>query len=213
MPTEEEVDEALTTLAAYTEDLSHIIHNRGNPAILHGKPNEQIGEIEYRGHRCGNESEVYFIGLHPELRYGIVVYFLSLQQNVAEWITEEQAEMVLDAAGIENSGNDRMKAASYLIDNSDQDSADAFDSYFRTVAGGGDHYTQVHRTDNGTFQSFAIERRIFPYEDEFSISDFSDAIHSVIGNGQKASALTMSSVSLSFDEENPGESAVEFNPY
>lgn len=210
MPAESEVDEALDRIAEYAEELNHVVQIRDNPNILQAEPNNQSAELELRGHQCEYEDHLYYVGAHEDWSHAILVYYLSLQQNVSAWIDEDEAMAIIEAAGLEGDGNPRMKAARYLLDNADLEESQAFGSYFTTVAADSSHFTQVHRTDSGIFRAYSIERKILPYEDNFSIRDYNEAATAVIGAGQKSNALAISSTGIRYDEENPAESAVDF---
>jgi len=68
---------------------------------------------------------------------------------------------------------------------------------------------QVDMTENGALKGFAVRRKIFPYEDSFDISDFSQAVQIVISNGLPGARLVDDAYNISEALQEARQPAVE----
>lgn len=212
MPTTEEVEKGLSKIAEYVEDIGHVLISEDQSTFFRAKPNEEIGSITLRGHHCSNDDdEHYYILAHEELRQAYAVYYLSIQQNLAQLITEEEAQAIVEDAELAEEGDEEMIAASLMLENSDIENSQTFESNFTLITSGEGHYINTQQTENGRFRSYAIEARMYPYEDDFSIADFDEAVTAVIGVGQKSAVAVGQNLRYVYDEEVPSKSHVQFN--
>ena len=211
MPSEQEISDVLDTLAEYVTDIGDRVTHAYVEGILKATPNEEIGPIELRGHRCISDGEVYYIAAHPELRGVSIAYHLSLTENIANELSHEHAEAILNAVEIDVHESDpRMLASSYLLRDADRSDVQAFRSYFKIAAGGERYSTNLNVSDSGAFEGYGLERMIFPYEDDFSIEEFNDAVTTIVSSGSRTAEIIRRNVNLIVDEDEPANTEIIF---
>lgn len=201
MPTETEVSDALVTLERFVEKIGDNIVE-SNLSVLHATINGE--EITLTGHICRNDNHFYYVGGHEELDGAIVAFHYSIIQNIAAEIPEEHATGVLGTAGIEAGENDpRMLAAQYLFQSIDVSQARNLISRLRIEKSEADTQLTISENEGGYPTEFTVERLIFPYEDDFDIREFYDAVISVVETGKKLSEVLKIYLSIHLNEEDP----------
>lgn len=209
LPSEEEVHETLGKLAGYVRDIGDRITHAHAEGVLKGTPNEEIGPLEFRGHRCISNDEVYYIAAHPEVRYVTVVYYLSFTENVARELSHEHAEAILEEAELDVHGSDpRMLAATYLLQSIDQAEVQSFKSYFRIAVGGENYLTTLNTSESGALEGYSLQHLIFPYEDSFSIKEFNDAVTTIVSSGMRSAEIVRRNLHLLSEDEDPAKTKV-----
>jgi hypothetical protein len=201
VPTETEVSDALDTLEEFAEKIGDNIVERNTSVLnvtLHGE------EITLRGHICRDDNHYYYIGLHEQLDGGLITFHYPLIDNIATEIPEEHATAVLDTAGIEPEENDsRVIAAQYLFQSIDVSQARNLISRLRVEKSEVDTRLTISENEVGYPTGFAVERMIFPYEDDFTIREFYDGVMAVLETGKKLSEVLGIHISLDLNEEDP----------
>lgn len=201
VPTETELSDALVTLEEFVEKIGDNIVER-NLSVLNATINGK--DITLTGHICRDDNHFYYIGGHEELDGAIVAFHYSLIENIAAEIPEEHAIEVLGTAGIEAGENDpRLIAAQYLFQSIDISQARDLISHLRIEKSEADTQLTISENEIGYPIEFAVERMIFPYEDDFNIRDFYDGVIPVVETGKKLSEVLRIQISLHLSEEDP----------
>lgn len=166
------------------------------------------------------ESHQYSVRAPASKRYFGVDYILRLSTEFEEYLQSEPGEVdaILEANQIvleENTPENRLKAAA----NAHVDSVE--DEQIEAVTGHvAEQMTQVNcqhdwlwtGEDNQIWDGIRVTRRIYPYEDGFSVRDFDQAVIDTISVGYSVTATISDQLDLSIDieEEEPTASGRGF---
>lgn len=211
MVPEQKVSDALDTLAGHVEDIGDRITHSHVEGIFETIPNDEIGPIQLRGHRCLSDDNVYYVAAHRDLRSVFIIYHFSLVETIANELTHEVAETVLSAVGIDGQESDpRMATASYLLEDAEQSEMQAFKSHFKIAASGESYLTNITATDSCAFGGYSLERMIFPYEDKFSIREFNDAVTAIVSGGVRSAEIVRQNLALAVDKDEPANTSINF---
>jgi hypothetical protein len=208
MPDPETFDKTLEVLASYSEDLGDEVYEKSIPNVLEVTIQDQ--EYSLTGNRCLREDNRYIIAGHPDLRFVSAVYLLSIKNNLASDLDLDTAEAI---AGEDNGDEKetRREAAEKLLDQIPRSDMNSFRSYCYQFISGASHETTFINNDSGSLLLFVVSRDIFPYEDSFGISDFSEAVRSVVSMGERGNRLVGRTLFLDVDEDRPEDSEVKSN--
>lgn len=208
MPSPENFQRTLDTLAEYTRDIGDWVEEESVPSLLGGTVRDQ--EYSLTGHQCRSGDSVYLIIVHPDLRFGSILYYFSILDNIGADLELETAEAIVDDE-IDDEETIREVAAETLLDGVDREEMDMLRSYCYQFISGPTHDTEFGNNESGSFTYFGTSHDIYPYEDSFGISDFYQAVRAAVGAGRRGNRLVSRSVYIDIDEESPEETKLEIN--
>lgn len=165
------------------------------------------------GHRCHKEDQVYVVGGHPDLRFMPVVYFFSLTNDIGQFLNDEVVDNLITESDLDVDEDlpPEEEAATYLLSKLDRSEMDSLQNYLQTMITGTTHETQLYTTSSGILEGFNIGKRIFPYERDFGISEFNDAVRTVTEGGARGDRLLRRTININQLEEEPGEVDISLN--
>lgn len=207
MSTENNFEEQLAVLSRYSRDVGDIVEEEDIPRLLSGVFGEE--EFTLTGHRCRRGDQIYGIAGHPELRFISIIYVLNINTNIGLSLDEEEAKQLVE----DYADKDELwlKAGEVILDNIDRSAMEAFKNYLFMFGSTVGSEVQLNTNDKGSVVGFVASRKIFPYEDNFGIDKFDDAVVSVINAGSRVNRLAARTILVEFDEENPEESSAQLN--
>jgi hypothetical protein len=200
----------LNELLGYAEDLDHITHENHIEGIL-TYTTDSGEEYTLTGHRLGTGERVYVVGGHPDLRYVIVAYLYGVPSYVEAFLSENQAETILEGSQVDLGDYERKTRAAARILLSDVDSLEAEEvlNYIRIFAENSNIELDVSDGDPSPFGLLSARSLIFPYDQSFSISDYYNTVRPVVTNGSTAQYLLERALVVEIDEEEPLNSKIE----
>lgn len=214
MPDQETFEAALNQTAEYVEGLGHELIERSVKDILEG--NVRGEQYSLTGHRCDGETgEMYIVAGHPELRFFSVLYFFSVERYVGSRLPGELVDNIIDQTvdDLEQIDPDSMDqiVGRELLERVDEDEMAALKSYLFMFISEGANTTYIQTSDSGSIDTFLISNDFFPYEEEFSIREFSDAVQRTINAGGTGSKLVERTVFTELDEEEEIGATIKLN--
>ncbi|RZV05077.1 hypothetical protein BDK88_4316 [Natrinema hispanicum] len=209
MPSSEEFDQALDTIAEYVHAIGDEISEENVGSLTVEVRGE---EYELTGHTCvGEEDSVYMIAGHPDLEFFYVVYALSVTGNVANQLDESIVDGLLEGQEDLDDTVRKRRAAKMLLERLPRGDMDALKAYTFMFLSSGHNNTLLHSDENGVFEYYTVENQIFPYEDDFSIREVQDAVQSTVTGGRRGNHLLRRTLFIDKDEDDPSESEINLN--
>lgn len=208
MPTTEDYEAVMSTLADWAEDIGDTVVGENEPDLFEIETED--GELEsVGGHRVQHGDNIYFVVGAPDNRFLSVTYPLSLLANLTSSIPVEIAEVVVDDSIDEEEV--QFEAAKILLNEVPQAEMEQLNYHLFMIVSAGSIETTIDRNEKGSIVSFNVSRKIFPYEDSFRISHFNDAVQQVVTAGVRGAQILQNSVHLEIDEDDPRETKLEIN--
>jgi hypothetical protein len=201
MPTSSEFEAALETTAEYVRGIGDEISDKSVENVL--SATERGEEYSLTGHRCiGDDDSLYIVAGHPELRHLYVVFALSVKQNVGSQLDDELVAALIEDEDDLDETEKMTKAGEILLERLPQEETEALKTYTFMFLTSSPSTGAIHTNEEGTFEYYSVENLIFPYEEEFGIKDFNDAVQSTVTNGRRGSRLLGRTIFVDRDEEN-----------
>lgn len=192
MPTEEEFIRSLETIESYIVEVKDEIEETYEYGV------EDRLEENQAGFTCRRGGYTYYVSGEVGDKYFQLTFPFNFQSSLASGLTEETAENYLDNAGVstEETGEDlKYLAAKRILMN--MESEDRQDLLFYLVERLSSPHTAYQLImDDQDFQGFEVVRRIFPYEEDFSLSTFNDSVQSVVSVGAKGAKFLQKTFKL-----------------
>ncbi|MDB2246534.1 hypothetical protein PM076_17790 [Halorubrum ezzemoulense] len=210
-----EFERTLELLAEYVEEIGDRVEEKFVEDIIQAQKSGQ--ETSLVGHRCLDDGNRYLVAGHPDHREVNIVYFYSLIEIIETSLEEDTAIEIIEKSDVEfedtyqQINGARQMAAEYLVARVPEDVIAAFENYLYMMVSGGTHHTEIHAGRMGGVGGFVVSSMVFPYEREFGISDFYDAVVPVVEMGRRGDKIIRQSVHLDIDEENPEQSILNIN--
>ncbi|MBS1264098.1 MAG: hypothetical protein MAG715_01298 [Methanonatronarchaeales archaeon] len=196
MPTEEEFIKALELIESYIAEIDDEIEERSELGV------EDIVDENGAGFTCKHGDYTYHVVGRPENRYLQIIFPFNFQQVLTIVLTEENAENYLDSIGAstEETGEDfKLFAAKEMLKSLEPEEQRSLMFYLleRLASPHTGHRTIFD--DQGAFQGFQVERRVFPYEEGFSLSTFNDSVQSVVSVGARGARFLQKTFRLQIE--------------
>lgn len=210
MPTEEEFKVALDDIANYVQKIDDEITTRGSFSIEYEDQNNEIHE--FTGHRCLHKNTTYIIVGNDEFKYMSILSFMNVRQSIAQRISKEEAQEIIDENEEDEDIDGKKIAANELLQQADPEEMQAAISYIYAWLSGDNYLIEIQSTDTGAIAYMSMERKIFPYEDEFSIRELNNSITAVVSAGEKARNLVPRTITIAKQNNDPSEYELNFTP-
>lgn len=209
MPTESEIDEALSLVADYAESINFTVTQRDVNNLL--VADEESGEIRFRGHILKYGDYTLRIGANPEVNEMPIVHHFSFLETVALELPEEHAKAVVEAVDVDLGETDpRMAAASYLIASVDEQKVREFNSRFKVDAINEQTVFTLTGDQEQHFTGYAVSKSIYPYRDSFSVKELGDAVVAVGEMAKRNNEIISQSIELDIRENDPTSTRLSF---
>ena len=195
----------LEEVAGYVRDLGDTVVEQNVESIFTVDVNGD--EYPLTGHRCQTNGHRYIIVGHPEWRFMSCIYVLSVERYAGYLVDEETAEQL---ASIEDShdGDVRESAGRYLLKTLDSGEMEALENYIYMFVSGGTNRTSTSVDEEGVFIEYSVENSFFPFEADFGIHRFYEAVQSSITAGERGNRLLGRTLFFESEEENPEDLAL-----
>lgn len=195
MPTESEFETAFERIEDVIERLGDSIETRHQDAV------EVDGEhIEFRtiyAIEDAYDRPYYVVGRRDLELFGLVYEFdfIGVLADVIE--TEDGKELFeLD----EFTSLDSRDAAKKVMNRVSDDDLNRLKFQLYTHLSNPQIFAEVRETDGG-IQGFVVERHVFPYEEDFSLSTFYDAAIAVVSTGEMGTRYLLNSFAIQVPDE------------
>jgi hypothetical protein len=214
MSNQEAFETALDKTADYVEGIGDEVVEENVDSIIEGLVRGE--HYSLTGHRCrSNVESTYLVAGHPEFRFFSVTYFFSLNEYVGSQLPNEILDEIIDQVANEpeqtgTGSKHRIAGRELLNDVSEQDMA-ALESYLFMFISGGTNVTHIQTADSGAVTGFVVSTDCFPFEEAFSIRDFSDAVKRTVTGGRRGNKLVERTVFVEPDEKKELEARVKLN--
>jgi len=214
MPDQEMFETALDETASYVRGIGDEVIERDVEGIIEGSVRGE--HYSLTGHRCkGDGQSTYLVAGHPEFRFFSVAYFFSLEKYVGSQLPDELADNIVsqitDDPDQPDPGSKHRIAGRELLDRVDEGEMAALESYMFMFISGGTNTTVIQTTDNGTISGFVVSTDFFPFEESFSIREFSDTVKRSVTGGRRGNKLVERTVFTELDEKEELEAKVRLN--
>lgn len=211
MPDQEKFETALDETASYVMGIGDEIIERNVEGVIEGSVRGE--HYSLTGHRCKGDAEsTYIVAGHPELQFFSVAYFFSLETYVGAQLPDELADNIVSQVDddLEQTDIDSKHriAGRELLGRVDEGEMAALESYMFMFISGGTNTTVIQTTANGVVIGFAVSTDFFPFEESFSIRDFSEAVKRSVTGGRRGNKLVERTVFTELDEEEDLEARV-----
>lgn len=214
MPSREAFEVALAELGEYVEAIGHRVVEERREGVLTA---ESVGEERpLVGHRCESSGgSTYVVAGHPDLRFFVVGYVLSIRHNLADEMDERVAGAVLESRDLPESGGGdgadapELRAVDVLLAEIPAEEVDAATSYFYLLLSTPAADVDLHFTDEGLFDFYYVHRQVHPYESDFGLQDFYEAVAAVETVGERGSRLVGRTVRLDSTADSPEEYSID----
>ena len=210
MPTSSEFEDALEATAEYVRGIGDEISDESVENVL--SVTERGENYSLTGHRCvGDNNSIYIVAGHPELRHFYVVYLLSVKQNVGNQLDDELiAALIEDEDDLDNA--ERVtKAGKVLLERLPQEETEALKTYTFLFLTSSPNTSIIHTSEEGTFEYYSVENLIFPYEEDFGLREFNEAVQRTVTNGRRGSRLLGRTIFVDRDEENLSNTGLQLH--
>ncbi len=208
MPSREAFEVALAELGEYVEAIGHRVVEERREGVLTA---ESVGEERALvGHRCESSGgSAYVVAGHPDLRFFVVGYVLSIRHNLADEMDERVAREVLEARNVDEGDAPELRAVDVLLAEIPAGEVDAATSYFYLLLSTPAADIDLHFTDEGLFDFYYVHRQVHPYESDFGLQDFYEAVAAVETVGERGSRLVGRTVRLDSTADSPEEYSID----
>lgn len=208
MPSREAFEVALAELGEYVEAIGHGVVEERREGVLTA---ESVGEERpLVGHRCeSSDGSTYVVAGHPDLRFFVVGYVLSIRHNLADEMDERVAREVLEARDVDEGDAPELRAVDVLLAEIPAEEVDAATSYFYLLLSTPAADVDLHFTDEGLFDFYYVHRQVHPYESDFGLQDFYEAVAAVETVGERGSRLVGRTVRLDSTGDSPEEYSID----
>lgn len=208
MPSREAFEVALAELGEYVEAIGHGVVEERREGVLTA---ESVGgERALVGHRCESSGgSTYVVAGHPDLRFFVVGYVLSIRHNLADEMDERVAREVLEAKDVEVVDSPELPAIDTLLAEIPTEEVDAATSYFYLLLSTPAANVDFHFTDEGLFDFYYVHRQVHPYESDFGLQDFYEAVAAVETVGERGSRLVGRTVRFDSTADSPEEYSID----
>lgn len=201
MTNPEQFEEVLDNLSRYVQKINDEITAESVEGIAeityHGE------QIELTGHRCIHGAHIYTVAGHPEIEYFNIGYLISLAQNIGNRLPDGIVQrLVTDLDGVELE-DARYQAGVQLLDQVQRQSMDSFKLGLFLIASNTSTATTLENNDEGSLLAYSVSKKIFPYQEDFTISDFEEAAQTVVSTGSRARSVLARGIHLNVDQERP----------
>jgi len=88
---------------------------------------------------------------------------------------------------------------------------EALKSYTFLFVSSVENTTLLHSDEEGALNYYTVEDLIFPFEDNFGIEKFHEAVQTCVSSGRRGNQLLRRTLFIDIDEDNPKESQLELN--
>lgn len=208
MPDSKEFEQTLDQLATYVEDVGDEVQEKNVSGIF--SMDFQDSEYSFTGHRCTDGNSIYLVAGHQDHRFVSVLYFLSTLVNIGNQLDEETAKAVVETPPDEEQEL-KEEAAEVLLNRVDRPEMEALKTYAFMFIAGSSHETNIYPNEEGSFIAFHTANMIFPYEEEFGIREFYNAVTSVLAAGERGNEILSRTIHVEKDEAEPSKSELNIS--
>lgn len=203
----------LDEISLYAEELHHnIILENEAPILTYTR--EEGKTYELVGHRIEADDQIYVIGVHEDLRFGVVAHLYGIPEALASMIDEGDVDRIVDHSDLtphEDEPNKRAAARSLLSD-VDTNLTEEVRNYLYIFAINGSNISVDISTDEqGAPALLTTESMLFPYEESFDLPGYYRKVQSVMSTSRSARYLFNSMMNVDIDEDQPENSQVIFS--
>lgn len=136
----------------------------------------------YRIEISRNESTKFVIRADPGIRPFVVSTSYHLTSDLASQLSEGDVNELVDRENISEDETKEQRAAKNIINSLSKE--DNEEILFRLTEAGLNVYSGTYTTSKGNIDGFYLFDSIFPYEDDFSISDLNNTLRRVSSQGK-----------------------------
>lgn len=204
---------ALDEISLYAEELHHNIILKNEAPIL-TYTREEGKTYELVGHRIEADDQIYIIGLHEDLRFGVIAHLYGIPEALASMIEEDSVDGILDHSDLiprENESNKRAAARSLLSDVETSLIEDIRNYLYIFAINGSNISVDISMDEQGTPAVLITESMLFPYEESFDLPGYHRKVQSVISTSRSARYLFNSIMTVDLNEDQPENSRVTFS--
>lgn len=207
MPTESEFETAFERIEDIIVRLGDSIEARHQDAV------EEDGEqIEYRVIHAIEDSyyRPYSVVGRRDLEVFSLVYEFDLIGVLADVVESEDGKELFKLD--EFTSLDSRAAAKQVMNKVSDDDLSRLKFQLYTHLLNPRIFAEVRETDGGGIQGFVVERHIFPYEEEFSLSTFYDAAVAVVSTGETGTRYLSNSFAIQVSGDTETTYSTNFDP-
>lgn len=183
------------------ESVRHCINCIGDEVQEEYVTDSSGGEIVV-GYQATHGSYVYNVVGEPGRHYFNVEFPFSIPHDLGSLLTEETALEIVDDGDLDGDTDVTTLAAYEILEQMSQENREKFRYELTTVLSSTDTAFTLRATDSGAITGFDISRRVFPYDEDFSLTEFNHSVQTVINSGNSAVQF----VATAFDFEDLVES-------
>lgn len=210
MPSPEEFELALTEIREYVEAVGDKVVDERVEGIITTEFFDE--EKTFIGHRCeSGDGPTYIVAGHPDHRFFLIGYFLSIRQNLANEISEEAARKVLESREVDGEDAPKLQAIDVLLSEMSEQNMETLTSYLYLMLSSSTVGVNLYFTDDGIIDFYNVGRQIHPYEEKFGLQDFYDALTAVENIGEMGSRLVGRTIWLDTSGNSPEEYSIHLN--
>jgi len=207
MPTESEFQLALEEVARYVESIDNSIEDE-NVEELAGYEDEEGVKYTFSGHRCSNEGTLYIVVGHPEFEFFSCIQYLGIKSFIGEALSEEDIDWIL-GEDLETNQDRREAAVEELFSRMDENEIEKAATNIKMHVSGSGSYSAEVEIHKEAYSFALVERKLFPYRDDFDIKEFYDTVMLVDNVSQKAQEAIYDSIRLYVPESEDEEYSLE----
>lgn len=143
------------------------------------------GEIVV-GFKASHGSYYYNVVGDPGTHYFRIEFPFHIPQDLGSLLTDDLAEQIVDDADDDGETAISTLAAYEILERMSDENKEKFQYELMNVLSSTDTGYEFSTTESGTIIGFDVTRRIFPWEDDFSLTEFNHSVQSVINSGHSA---------------------------
>lgn len=211
MPSQSEFEDKLDQLADYAESINDEVVESDVENIISQEYREE--EYELTGHHCLHGDSTYVVAGHPDQPYFVIMYFLSVVQNLARSLPQEVVDgIIIDSESPAEGEMDRsMQAAYKLLEEIPPAEKQMYNLQTFLVISSSIVATSLITQEEHNLESVELGKKIFPYENRFRLSDYNDAVQAVVGAGTRTGTWISRTMNIDFDEDDPEDTTLSLN--
>ncbi|WP_159900768.1 hypothetical protein [Salinirussus salinus] len=201
MPDKAEYNAALSQIKSYADDFDVDLHDEIK------QEHEDYGEVTHIVLE-EDEQRFYISGLKEKEYFG-VRYPFGVIGFISNGLSEEDAEQILKhhevSKELQESEDETRAAAWALIKDADREKLGRLADELTMMTSAGLTRVEIQRENEVPFTGFELTTFMFPYESDFNLRRFGNAIQRITSVGLRASKVVQTSILLVDPDETDAE--------